>query len=108
MAAALGVVRRAESGESATNAVLLAAHDLLHTQVPPQLGDSSLRRLAEPLVGRGVVPKPGDYEGRWWLWWPKGGRGPCRDCGNTRSLTRYSARFGNEYRYLCDKSAKDH
>jgi hypothetical protein len=48
-----------------------------------------------------VVPKPGDYDGKWWLWWPKNGRGPCRDCGNTRSLTRYSARFGNEYRYLC-------
>jgi hypothetical protein len=101
LAAALGVLRRAEGGESVTNAVLLAAHDLLHALVPPQLGDSSLRRLAELLVGRGVVPKPGDYDGRWWLWWPKNGRGPCRDCGKTRSLTRYSARFGNEYRYLC-------
>lgn len=101
LAAARGVLRRAETGESVTNAVLLAAHDLLHTRVPPQLGDSSLRRLAEFLVGRGVVPKPGDYEGRWWLWWPKSGRGPCRDCGKIRSLTRYSARFANEYRYLC-------
>ncbi len=103
LAAAGGVLRRAEDGESVTNAVLLAAHDLLHTQVPYQLGGSSLRRLAEFLVGRGVVPKPGDYEGRWWLWWPKCGRGPCRDCGKTRSLTRYSARFGNEYRYLCGR-----
>ncbi|MFI9616793.1 hypothetical protein ACIHCM_34805 [Streptomyces sp. NPDC052023] len=101
MAAALGVLRRAETGEIVPSAVLLAAHDLLHTQVPPQLGDSSMRRLAQLLVGQGVVPKPGDYDGRWWLWWPKNGRDPCRDCGKTRSLTRYSARLGNDYRYLC-------
>lgn len=101
LAAALGVLRRAETGESVTNAVLLTAHDQLHAQVPRQLGDSSMRRLAEFLVARGVVPKPSDYEGRWWLWWPKNGRGPCRDCGKTRFLNRYSARWGDEYRYLC-------
>ncbi|MFC7810177.1 hypothetical protein [Streptomyces olivaceus] len=101
LASARGVLRRAQAGESISNDVLLAAHDLLHAQVPPQLGDSSMRRLAELLVGRGVVPKPRDYDGRWWLWWPKNCHGPCRDCGKTRSLTRYSARFGNEYRYLC-------
>ncbi|MET9720275.1 hypothetical protein ABZZ46_33400 [Streptomyces rochei] len=101
LAAALGVLRRTEKGQSVADIVLLAAHDLLYAQVPRPLGDSSMRRLAEILVGRGVVPKPGDYDGKWWLWWPKSGRGPCRDCGKTRSLTRYSARFGNEYRYLC-------
>lgn len=101
LAAALGVLRRTETGQSVADAVLLAAHDLLYAQVPRHLGDSSMRRLAEVLVGRGVVPKPGDYEGQWWLWWPKSGHGPCPDCGKTRSLTRYSARFGHEYRYLC-------
>ncbi|MGK5692001.1 hypothetical protein ACSNOJ_03650 [Streptomyces sp. URMC 128] len=101
LAAALGVLRRIDSGQSVADAVLLAAHDLLYARIPRRLGDSSMRRLAEILVGRGVVPKPGDYDGKWWLWWPKSGRGPCRDCGKTRSLTRYSARFGHEYRYLC-------
>jgi hypothetical protein len=101
LAAALGVLRRTENGQSIEDAVLQTTHDLLYTQVPPHLSDGSMRRLAEVLLSRGVVPKPGEYEGRWHLWWPKSGRGPCRDCGKTRSLTRYSARFGNEYRYLC-------
>jgi hypothetical protein len=101
LAAVLGVLRRTEKGQSVADIVLLAAHDLLYAQVPRHLGDSSMRRLAQILVSRGVVPKPGDYDGKWWLWWPKKGRGPCRDCARTRSLTRYSARFGNEYRYLC-------
>ncbi|MFD4950432.1 hypothetical protein [Streptomyces sp. NPDC058451] len=101
LAAALGVLRRTEAGQGVTDAELLAAHDLLYAQVPRHLGDSSMRRLAEILVGRGVVPKPGDYEGQWWLWWPKNGYGPCRDCRKPRSLTRYSGRLGHEYRYLC-------
>ncbi|MET9674637.1 hypothetical protein ABZY68_16295 [Streptomyces sp. NPDC006482] len=101
MAAALGVLRRSDEGQSLSGAVLLAAHDLLYEQVPFPLGESSLCRLAELLVGRGVVPKSSDYEGRWYLWWPKSGRGPCRDCGKSRSLTRFSGRFGDDYRYLC-------
>ncbi|MFJ3644467.1 hypothetical protein [Streptomyces murinus] len=107
LAAALGVLRCTENGQSVTDAVLLAAHDLLYAQAPRHLGDSSMRRLAAVLLGRGVVPKPGDYEGQWWLWWPKSGHGPCRDCGKSRSLTRYSARFGNDYRYLCARCRAD-
>lgn len=101
LAAALGVLRRADEGQMLSVEVLLAAHDLLYEQVPFPLGESSLRRLAEVLVGRGVVPKSSDYEGRWYLWWPKNGRGPCRDCGKTRALTRFSGRYGDDYRYLC-------
>ncbi|MGW9027906.1 hypothetical protein ACWGQ5_27835 [Streptomyces sp. NPDC055722] len=101
LAAALGVLRRVEGGEAVADADVLAAHDLLHASVLRHRDGGCLERLAEVLVGRGVVPDPGDYGGEWWLWWPKAGRGPCRDCGQVRALTRYSARFGKEYRYLC-------
>ncbi|MFE5097166.1 hypothetical protein ACFRCI_44445 [Streptomyces sp. NPDC056638] len=103
LAAALGVLRSLDSGQPVSDAVLLATHDLLYTKAPRHLGEHLMRKLAEALVSRGVVPEPHDYEGRWWLWWPKAGRGPCRDCGQMRSLTRYSARYGNEYRYLCNR-----
>jgi hypothetical protein len=101
LAAALGVLRRTDEGQVLSGEVLLAAHDLLYKHVPFPLGESSMRRLAKLLVGRGVVPKSSDCEGRWYLWWPKSGRGPCRDCGKTRSLTRFSGRYGDGYRYLC-------
>jgi hypothetical protein len=83
------------------DADVLAAHDLVYASVLCHRDGGCMGRLSEVLLGRGVVPKPLDYGGEWWLWWPKGGRGPCRDCGKVRSLTRYSARFGKEYRYLC-------
>ncbi|MFI0263621.1 hypothetical protein ACH4OW_31885 [Streptomyces sp. NPDC017056] len=101
LAAALGVLRRVESGEEVPDAAVQDAHDLLYASAARHPGGGCLRRLAEELVGRGIVPKPWNYDGKWYLWWPKNGRGPCRDCGQTRSLTRYSARFGKEYRYLC-------
>ncbi|NGN62562.1 hypothetical protein G5C51_01405 [Streptomyces sp. A7024] len=101
VAAALGVLRWMDTGEDVPDTVVLAAHDLLYASAARHHDGGCMCRLAEVLVGRGVVPEPWDYEGRWWLWWPKSGRGPCRDCGKKRSLTRYSARFGKDYRYLC-------
>lgn len=103
LAAALGVLRRIDGGEDIPAAVVLAAHDLLYASAARYRDGGCMRRLAEVLVGRGAVPGPRDYEGQWWLWWPKSGRGPCRDCHQTRALTRYSARFGKDYRYLCER-----
>ncbi|MET8276246.1 hypothetical protein [Streptomyces sp. NPDC005096] len=111
LAAALGVLRRVESGEAIADADVLAAHDLVHGSVLRHRDGGCMSRLAEVLVSRGVVPAPGDYDGKWWLWWPKSGRGPCRDCGKVRSLTRFSAHFGKEYRYLCARcraAERDH
>ncbi|TKA00496.1 hypothetical protein [Actinacidiphila oryziradicis] len=111
LAAALGVLRRVDGGETVVDADVLAAHDLLYASVLRHRDSGCMRRLAEVLVSRGVVPKPWDYDGEWWLWWPKTGRGPCRDCGKPRSLTRFSARVGKEYRYLCARcraAERDH
>ncbi|WGD45157.1 hypothetical protein [Streptomyces cathayae] len=90
-----------ENEETIADTDVLAAHDLVHASALRHRDGGCLRRLANVLVSRGVVPKPADYDGEWWLWWPKSSRGPCRECGNVRSLTRFSARFGKEYRYLC-------
>jgi hypothetical protein len=70
-----------------------------------------LEDLAAVLLERGPVPGPDEYDGEWWLWWPKKGHGPCRDCRQRWSLTRYSAIWGDEYRYLCARcreNERDH
>ncbi|MBO8192031.1 hypothetical protein ITI46_10175 [Streptomyces oryzae] len=105
LAAAVSVRRRLQGKEAVTDDELLAAHDQLHAKMPRRNG-GSLEALAEALLGRGIVPAPGEYDGDWWLWWPKKGYGPCRDCRERRSLTRYSAKWGKSFRYLCARCRK--
>ncbi|MFH8980179.1 hypothetical protein [Streptomyces varsoviensis] len=105
LAAAVSVRRRLQGEEAVADDELLAAHDQLHAKMPHRNG-GSLEALADVLLGRGIVPLPGDYDGDWWLWWPKKGYGPCRDCRQHRSLTRYSAKWGKPYRYLCARCRK--
>ncbi|MFJ1637704.1 hypothetical protein [Streptomyces sp. NPDC088256] len=105
LAAAVSVRRRLEGEDAVTDDELLAAHDQLHAKMPHRNG-GSLEALADALLGRGIVPSPDDYDGDWWLWWPKKGYGPCRDCRQRRSLTRYSAKWGKPYRYLCARCRK--
>ncbi|MFJ2743434.1 hypothetical protein ACIO3O_27715 [Streptomyces sp. NPDC087440] len=101
LAGAVSALRR----EDATTDELRSCHYELWTQVSHRNG-GLLERLAELLVSRGAVPGPYDYDGKWWLWWPKKGRGPCRDCGRVRVLTRYSNSWGQQYRYLCSACRK--
>jgi len=104
VAASISAERRSRIADAITDKDLRAAHDQLYAS-------SSVRRalrgvlesLAQALLARGVVPKPDDFDGDWWLWWPQQGRGPCQHCGNQRTLRRYSARFGKPYRYLCQR-----
>lgn len=106
VATALGAVRRSRLEDAITDDELRALHDRLHASSMRYRVDRLLASLAEVLLSRGVVPEPEDYEGKWWLWWPKKGRGRCQHCGNDRVLTRYSARFGKTYRYLCQRCRK--
>ncbi len=101
LATALSALRRDAEGQTTPNEDLLAAHDLLYDSPLAHHDGGCMRKLAEALLARGVVPAPRDYNGKWWLWWPKKGHGPCRDCHQHRALTRFSARWGKQYRYLC-------
>ncbi|MFE6163529.1 hypothetical protein ACFQ7F_31980 [Streptomyces sp. NPDC056486] len=106
LVAAVSVQRRLQGeGTTVTDDELLGAHDNLHARMPYRHG-GYLEILAEALLARGIVPSPGEYDGDWWLWWPKKGYGPCRDCRQPRSLTRYSAKWGKPYRYLCARCRK--
>jgi hypothetical protein len=102
VAQAVSAVRRSQEVPDAVGAgELRASHDVLWAtglrhQVPALMGS-----LADALLSRGVVPAQEEYGGEWWLWWPQEGRGPCQHCGTIRALRRYSAQFGNPYRYLC-------
>ncbi|MFE6691347.1 hypothetical protein ACFVFQ_33370 [Streptomyces sp. NPDC057743] len=105
LAAAISVLRRLRGDEAATDTELLAAHDQLHASLPHR-NDDNLAALAQALLSRGIVPSPGDYDDAWRFWWPKKGYGPCRDCRQRRSLTRYAAKAGKPYRYLCTRCRK--
>jgi hypothetical protein len=105
VATGLTVRRQASDGHVGIDA-LRAAHDLLCMTTAQHRVPDLLSDLATLLLARGYVPAPDAHEGRWWLWWPKKGRGPCRDCGQERSLTRYSNTFGGVYRYLCGRCRK--
>jgi hypothetical protein len=107
LAVALGVLDRIEHGGAVADGVVRAAHDALYSSAQRRNGDVCLRRLAQLLVGRGVVPGPGEYQGLWWLWWPKDGHGPCGGCGKTRVLKRYSGRLHRPYRYRCARCRAD-
>jgi hypothetical protein len=89
-----------------TDADLRDVHDALWASSVRHSQPGVLESLAEALLARGIVPQPGEYDGEWWLWWPKKGRGQCQACGQQRSLTRYSNTFGRPYRYLCGRCRK--
>jgi hypothetical protein len=99
VAQAVSAVRRSQEVPDAVGAgELRASHDVLWAtglrhQVPALMGS-----LADALLSRGVVPAQEEYGGKWWLWWPQEGRGPCQHCGTIRALRRYSAQFGKPYR----------
>jgi hypothetical protein len=86
---------------------LRAAHDLLCQSSVQHTKVGLLESLAEVLLGRGIIPDEDEYDGQWWLWWPKKGHGVCQRCGQRRSLTRYSNMFGRPYRYLCARCRKE-
>jgi hypothetical protein len=107
VARAINTERRSHVPGEVTDAELRAAHDRLCDDVLRHSGASSvLESLARTMLARGLVPDTDDYDGKWWLWWPRRGRGPCQHCGKERSLTRYMARFGMPERYLCQRCRK--
>lgn len=108
IASAINTERRSRIGGDITDEELRAAHDCLCNDEMRHRGDihSVLRSLAGAMLARGLVPDTGAYDGKWWLWWPKKGRGPCQRCGKEHALTRYMARHVLPERYLCQRCRK--
>lgn len=98
LAVGLAAARLADAGDGISDTELRAAHDALSASSVAHCMPGLLESMAEALLGRGMVPQPWEHDGKWWLWWPKKGRGPCQSCGQQRSLTRYSNLFGRPYR----------
>jgi hypothetical protein len=102
LALALAAARRAVSGDAIKSSEVWAAHDLLHGCMARDRAMPYLAVLAEGLLSQGVVPRPGDYGGQWWRWWPSQGFGMCPYCGSrSQPLVRYGDEEAGEFRYRC-------
>ena len=101
VAQAVSAERRSHVDGAVTVKELRIAHDSLYVISDVHRPRGLIQSLAVALLARGFAPRPGDYGGDWWLWWPKDGRGPCPSCGKQLLLHRYSPLTGPGHRYLC-------
>jgi hypothetical protein len=84
LAAALAVLARLDGGQVLADTAVRTAYDALYASVQRRDGETCLRRLAEVLVGRGVVLGPREYEGSGTCAGPRTGAaraGPAAGCG---------------------------
>jgi hypothetical protein len=109
VASAINVERRSHLNGDVTDDELREAHDdLCGPEMRHREGICTvLESLASAMLARGLVPDTDAHGGKWWLWWPKKGHGPCGRCGKERALTRYMSRQVLPERYLCQRCRKE-